>query len=32
MPQAWVAAFEAVMGLVIEGVFIAMLAQRFFGK
>jgi hypothetical protein len=32
MPQAWIAAFEAVMGLVIEGVFIAMLAQRFFGK
>jgi hypothetical protein len=31
-PQAWVAAFEAVLGLVIESVFIAMLAQRFFGK
>ncbi|HEU5440761.1 MAG TPA: pentapeptide repeat-containing protein [Ktedonobacterales bacterium] len=30
--QAWVTAFEAVAGLVIEGVFIAMLAQRFFGK
>lgn len=30
--QGWVAAFEAVAGLVIEGVFIAMLAQRFFGK
>jgi uncharacterized protein YjbI with pentapeptide repeats len=31
-PQAWVAALEAVCGLVVEGVFIAMLAQRFFGK
>ncbi len=31
-PQLWVTAFEAVMGLVIEGVFIAMLAQKFFGK
>lgn len=31
-PQAWVTAGEAVAGLVIEGVFIAMLAQRFFGK
>jgi len=28
----WVTAFEAVAGLVVEGVFIAMLAQRFFGK
>lgn len=31
-PQLWVTAFEAVAGLVIEGVFIAMLAQKFFGK
>lgn len=31
-PQAWVAAVEAVLGLLIEGVFIAMLTQRFFGK
>ncbi len=31
-PQAWVTALEAVAGLVVEGVFIAMLAQRFFGK
>ncbi|WIG59711.1 MAG: hypothetical protein OJF49_002458 [Ktedonobacterales bacterium] len=31
-PQAWITAIEAVAGLVIEGVFIAMLAQRFFGK
>jgi uncharacterized protein YjbI with pentapeptide repeats len=29
-PAAWVAAAEAVSGLVIEGVFIAMLTQRFF--
>ena len=28
----WVTAFEAVAGLVIEGVFIALLTQRFFGK
>lgn len=31
-PQIWVTAFEAIAGLVIEGTFIAMLAQRFFGK
>jgi hypothetical protein len=31
-PQLWVTAFEAVMGLVVEGVFIAMLTQKFFGK
>jgi hypothetical protein len=31
-PQLWVTAFEAVAGLVVEGVFIAMLTQRFFGK
>ena len=31
-PQAWATALEAVAGLVVEGVFIAMLAQRFFGK
>ena len=31
-PQVWLTAFEAITGLVIEGVFIAMLIQRFFGK
>ncbi len=31
-PQIWLTAFEAITGLVIEGVFIAMLIQRFFGK
>ena len=31
-PAAWVAAAEAVLGLLIEGVFIAMLTQRFFSK
>jgi uncharacterized protein YjbI with pentapeptide repeats len=31
-PQIWVTASEAIAGLVIEGVFIAMLTQRFFGK
>ena len=31
-PQIWATAFEVVTGLVIEGVFIAMLVQRFFGK
>ncbi|HEY1353408.1 MAG TPA: pentapeptide repeat-containing protein [Ktedonobacteraceae bacterium] len=31
-PQLWVTAFEAVTGFVIEGVFIAMLTQKFFGK
>jgi len=31
-PQIWVTATEAVLGLLIEGVFIAMLTQRFFGK
>jgi hypothetical protein len=31
-PQLWVTAFEAVAVLVIEGVFIAMLTQKFFGK
>ncbi len=31
-PQLWVTAFEAISGLVIEGVFIAMLTQRFFGR
>ena len=30
--QLWVTAFEAVAGFVIEGIFIAMLTQRFFGK
>ena len=31
-PQIWFTALEAIAGLVIEGVFIAMLIQRFFGK
>lgn len=31
-PQIWFTAFEAIAGLIIEGVFIAMLIQRFFGK
>ncbi len=31
-PQIWFTAFEALAGLVIEDVFIAMLIQRFFGK
>jgi uncharacterized protein YjbI with pentapeptide repeats len=31
-PQIWVTAFEAIAGLIIESVFIAMLTQRFFGK
>ena len=31
-PQIWATAFEAVTGLEIDGVFIAMLGQRFFGK
>ncbi len=30
-PAAWVAAVESVVGIVIEGVFVAMLVQRFFG-
>jgi hypothetical protein len=29
---AWISAVEAITGLVVEGVFIAMLAQRTFGK
>ncbi len=31
-PQIWLTAFEAIAGLIIEGVFIAMLIQRFFSK
>jgi hypothetical protein len=31
-PQIWLTALEAILGLIIEGVFIAMLIQRFFGK
>src|SRR5258708_38150179 len=30
-PAAWVAAVESGVGIVIEGVFVAMLVQRFFG-
>ena len=31
-PQLWITAFEAIAGLIIESVFIAMLTQKFFGK
>jgi uncharacterized protein YjbI with pentapeptide repeats len=31
-PAAWVAAVESVVGIVIEGVFVAMLIQRFFTR
>jgi hypothetical protein len=31
-PQIWLTALEAIAGRIIEGVFIAMLIQRFFGK
>jgi hypothetical protein len=31
-PAAWVAAVESVVGIVIEGVFVAMLIQRFFAR
>ncbi len=31
-PQSWITAIEAICGLVVESVFIAMLTQRFFGK
>ena len=30
--QGWVAAIESIIGIVIEGVFVAMLIQRFFGR
>ena len=30
--QSWIAAVESVVGIVIEGVFVAMLIQRFFGR
>jgi hypothetical protein len=30
--QAWIATVESVVGIVIEGVFVAMLIQRFFGR
>lgn len=30
--QSWLATTESVFGIVIEGVFVAMLVQRFFGK
>jgi hypothetical protein len=30
-PAAWTAAVESVVGILIEGVFVAMLVQRFFG-
>lgn len=29
---SWVAAVESVVGIVIEGVFVAMLIQRFFSR
>lgn len=31
-PAAWVAAIESVVGIVIEGVFVAMLIQRLFTR
>jgi uncharacterized protein YjbI with pentapeptide repeats len=31
-PLGWIAAVEGVVGLVIEGIFVAMLTLRFFGK
>lgn len=31
-PAAWMAAVESVVGIVIEGVFVAMLIQRFFAR
>jgi hypothetical protein len=31
-PQIWFTALEAIAGLIVEGVFVAMLIQRFFGK
>lgn len=31
-PQSWITAIEAIVGLIIESVFIAMLTQRFFGR
>ena len=31
-PDAWVAAIESVFGIVIEGIFVAMLIQRFFSR
>lgn len=30
-PAAWAAAIESVTGILIEGVFVAVLVQRFFG-
>jgi hypothetical protein len=30
--QSWLATIESVIGIVIEGVFVAMLIQRFFGR
>jgi len=30
--QAWLAAIQAVLGIVVEGAFVAMLIQRFFGR
>jgi hypothetical protein len=30
--QSWIATIESVVGILIEGVFVAMLIQRFFGK
>jgi hypothetical protein len=30
--QSWLATAESIVGIVIEGVFVAMLIQRFFGR
>jgi uncharacterized protein YjbI with pentapeptide repeats len=31
-PQAWVTALEAISGLIVESIFVAMLVQKFFGR
>jgi hypothetical protein len=30
--QSWLATLESIIGIVIEGTFVAMLIQRFFGR
>jgi hypothetical protein len=30
--QSWLATIESILGIVIEGAFVAMLIQRFFGR
>src|SRR5262249_7462131 len=31
-PAAWAAAVESIVGILVEGIFVAMLIQRFFGR